>query len=326
MTNFIVVVGLGNISKRHRANIKKLFPKAQVIAVSSREQVPATFVSNADIVTKDIKSALEYPVDFSVIASPAPFHASHSDLMLQRKIPLLIEKPVTSSSVDAAFLRRLTNDANVPVAVGYCLRYLPSAHIVKAALKDGMIGQVYNVTASIGQFLPEWRPAIDYRQSVTANAELGGGALWELSHEFDYLQWLFGDLSLSHAILRNSIELGLDVEELVDVVMRTENGIVCNVHLDLLQKYQQRTCSVVGAKGRLDWDLINNTVELFDRTGKTILYEDVCYDKNLMYLDMLKDFERQIHGESSRSATLEEAHKVVSLIEAIKESASVEKI
>ncbi|SIN98620.1 Gfo/Idh/MocA family protein [Halodesulfovibrio marinisediminis] len=326
MIKYVLVVGLGEISKRHRSNIKKMFPAMKVIAVPSRGKLPTAPVPDADLVVADIEIALFYPIYFAIIASPAPFHAIHSRKILEKDIPLFIEKPVTSTAADVSFLRSVINDPTFPVAIGYCLRFLPSAQVVAKAIYDDMVGEIYNVTASVGQFLPTWRPAIDFRNSVTANAELGGGALLELSHEFDYLQWLFGDLSFSYGVLRTSTELGLDVEELVDVVLRTDSGAVCNVHLDLLQKYPRRECLIVGSEGRLEWNLVANSVAFYDQNGKTVLYDDVLYDKNKMYLDMLKDFERILAGEAGMCTTFEEAGSVVSLIETIKQHAVVEKM
>ena len=60
--------------------------------------------------------------------------------------------------------------------------------------------------------------------------------LLELSHEIDYIQWLIGSMKVHYAQLRSSSELNLEVEELADIVLVSQTGTVCNVHLDLLQK------------------------------------------------------------------------------------------
>ncbi|MGM7313881.1 hypothetical protein ACOI3P_29990, partial [Acinetobacter baumannii] len=60
------------------------------------------------------------------------------------------------------------NEYQTPVAVGYCLRYLPSAQKVKQILQEGILGTLYNAFIEIGQYLPDWRPTKDYRETVSA--------------------------------------------------------------------------------------------------------------------------------------------------------------
>ena len=41
-----------------------------------------------------------------------------------------------------------------------------------------------------------YRKNIDYKKSNSAKKKFGGGLLLELSHEIDYIKWLFGNISL----------------------------------------------------------------------------------------------------------------------------------
>ena len=44
-------------------------------------------------------------------------------------------------------------------------------------------------------YLPNWRKNIPYYLSNSADKK-GGGVLLELSHEIDYLTWIFGDFEI----------------------------------------------------------------------------------------------------------------------------------
>ncbi|EMK0348791.1 Gfo/Idh/MocA family oxidoreductase [Citrobacter amalonaticus] len=316
----VAVIGLGNIATRHRRNLKELFPDVLVYAVSSSGRLLDELVSDCDGYLTDIDAVINAKVDLAIVASPATFHLEHSSKLVVSGIPTLIEKPVTASLQDATELQALAAKYSTPIAIGYCLRYLPSAKILKKLLDTEFIGKIYNVTIDIGQFLPDWRQNKSYKESVSANKELGGGALLELSHEFDYAQWLFGELNLIKSILRTSVELEINVEALADVMAVNTDGAIVYLHLDFLQKKPWRQCHIIGSKGRVVWDLIRNEVISYKSKGVEIIYSDPEWDKNKLYLNMLSDFVEKISGRENECVTLESSTKIIGLIDKIKES------
>lgn len=313
----VVVVGIGNIARRHRANIKKMFSGAIVYALSSSGRTPDTTPDNCDVFLSCFDAIPFSDVDLAIIASPAPFHKQHALVFIGKNIPTLIEKPIATQVHDVKEIMNASNKNCTPAAVGYCLRFLPSSTIVKTFINENRLGDISNVFIETGQHLSQWRPGRDYRQSVTAQKALGGGALFELSHEFDYCQWIFGALTIQHAILRSSSQLGLDVEDQADIVASMSAGAVINIHLDLLQHKVRRTCRIIGSEGTLEWDLIANKVVVSDKQGERIIYEDAQWDKNNMYIAMLNDFISNNDNEST-VATLSESLNVIRLIDDIK--------
>ncbi|MFP3608174.1 Gfo/Idh/MocA family oxidoreductase, partial [Paraburkholderia sp. SIMBA_053] len=79
----------------------------------------------------------------AVVASPAPFHAKHSLPLIEAGIPALIEKPVAVTEGDADTIFQATQLHGTPVAIGYCLRYLPSVIKLKELIEQRCIGQIY---------------------------------------------------------------------------------------------------------------------------------------------------------------------------------------
>lgn len=318
----VAVIGLGNISKRHRKNIRLLYPGAAIVAVSASGREPLEAVENADLVAVSLAEAIALQPAFAIVASPASAHAGHACALMQAGIPALIEKPIAASVADSLVILNTQKQTRTPAAVAYCLRYLPSAQIVKQALCNQQLGAIYTVHINIGQYLPDWRPGSDYRESVSAQRKLGGGVLLELSHELDYLQWLFGNQNVQYACLRNSQELALEVDEIADLVLSNDKGTLSLLHLDFLQKSPCRRCIIIGSEARLEWDLIRNSVALHDRQGERLLYSDSAWDKNLMYMNMITDFVALSQGEGNQCIRLVEAFQTVSLIEQIRTKAT----
>jgi predicted dehydrogenase len=316
-----IVVGLGNIALRHRRNLKLLFPEILIIAVPASGKISNQSIDFSDQIILNLDEAIKEGADMAIVASPAPFHILHTKPLLLAGIPTLIEKPVTSNSQDVYELIKIHENTCTATAVGYCLRYMPSSIKIKELLDQKIIGSVYNAFVEVGQYLPNWRPLKDYRNSVSVKANLGGGALLELSHEIDYIQWLLGSMKVHYAQLRSSSELNLEVEELVDLVLVPDAGTVCNIHLDFLQKKTSRVCSFIGEKGRLDWDLLSNTITLHSEKNSKVLFSEPDWDSNQMYLSMLMDFLNLAAGRKNSSVDLEQAAKTVELIENIKDYA-----
>ncbi len=315
----VAVVGLGNIATRHRRNLKCLFPKVQLYAMSASGRIPQEAISDADYLVSSIHMLIEKRVQFVIVASPSPFHALHSIPLIESGIPVLIEKPVTASLNDVKMLQSISAQYQTPVAVGYCLRYLSSALEMKRLLSSGKIGNLYHASVEIGQYLSDWRPNKDYRDSVSAKVSLGGGALLELSHELDYTQWLLGELTLEHAILRQTKELALEVEDSADMLFSNSKQAIIHMHLDFLQRKAHRQCRFVGSKGALEWDLIDNEIRFVSPQGMQVLYSEPKWDKNQMYTAMLADFVAKIHQEPNQCVSLGEAAQSVELIEEIKQ-------
>lgn len=318
----IAVIGLGNIATRHRRNLKLLFPGVELLVMSASGRISNEFISDCDVIETNIENIIQSKVELVIIASPAPFHTQHAIPFIKAGIPTLIEKPVTTTLDDAEVINRAIQQYQTPVTVGYCLRYLPSSLKLKKFLEKRIIGTLYNAYIEIGQYLPDWRPNKDYRDSVSAQKKLGGGALFELSHELDYAQWLLGPLHVNSSILRSSNELALDVEDMADIIATTEEETVVAIHLDFLQRKVHRKCSFVGSKGRIEWDLINNELTLITSTGTVILYSDQEWDRNKMYLDMVKDFVQMINNKKHTCIKFSEAVSTISLIDNIKKQAN----
>jgi predicted dehydrogenase len=309
----IAVIGLGNIAERHRRNLKELYPTATIYAMSASGRLP-----NENI---DIHEVIQVKPHMAVVASPSSKHAEHSVHLLNEGIPCLIEKPVASNSELSNSIFKASKNNNTKVAVAYCLRYLSSAIELKSILASNILGEIINVSCEVGQYLPDWRPNKDYRHSVSSSKKLGGGVLLELSHELDYVNWLFGIESLEYSVVRENNSLDMDVEAIADVVLKLKDNTYCNVHLDCLQRYPTRNCNIIGTKARLDWDIINNKIFLGTTGGSKIIYDGSQWDRNLMYINMVKDFVANINGHDHNCIKIEDALSTVNLIDQIKEHA-----
>lgn len=316
-----LVVGSGSIARRHLNNLRSLLPDAEVGCVSASGRPLADGETVASKQFPSLDAALAWAPDLAVIASPAPLHLAHACRLLDADIPVLIEKPL-SDSLDrvreaAALLVRHQNR----IEVAYNLRFLSSASRMKALVDEGCVGRILSLRVDVGQYLPDWRPHADYRRQVSANRSLGGGVLLELSHELDYVNWLFGRFDHVFCITANSGQLEIDVEDNADILL-SRDGLTAQIHLDFLQRRASRSCKVIGSAGTLHWDLISNSITLDSPSGEGLLFSAPTVDRNDMYIEQMRGFIEVAAGRAAPRITLDDGLAVLNMIEAMRESAA----
>lgn len=322
-----LVVGSGSIARRHIANIKALFSQATVGCVSASGRELSLEEVGADIVYASIEEALSAEPMLAIIASPAPLHVDQAATFLRTGIPVLIEKPLSDSLESFARAGEVLLANSTKIEVAYNLRFMPSAIRLKALLDEQILGRIHSVSIEVGQYLPDWRPATDYRENVSARKELGGGVLLELSHELDYLTWLFGTFNSIYCVASNSGTLDVDVEDSAHAILSREDGLVASVHLDFLQRVPTRICKIIGQSGTLVWNLLQNSILLGTaNNSEDIIFSDPNYNRNDMYLEEISHFVKVAVGERMPQVSIYQALDTLRLIEALRHSSVTRKV
>lgn len=316
-----LVVGSGSIAKRHMRNLREVFPDLSIHCVSASGRELSFEEVDADFVHLTLENALTFALAFAIIASPAPLHLSHAKKLMAAGIPILIEKPVVSTLEEAADILQLVSTHNACVDIGYNLRFLPSARCVKNLIQQCALGRIYSVHADVGQYLPDWRPTTNFKNNVSAQKSLGGGVLLELSHELDYLSWLFGEIDSVYCKVKNTGALEIDVEDCVDALLTFSDDIVATLHMDFLQRSPMRTCKIIGSESTLIWDLNRNSVDIHGPGGAVQrVYDGNEYDRNEMYMAELRHFANVFERGAYASVTLDEAIQTLTVIDAMRKS------
>lgn len=264
----ILIVGLGSIGTRHLGIAREQFPSAEIKILRHQFTESTPPYSNGCIST--IEEALQFAPQLAIIANPSVYHVPIAQALAEKGIHLLIEKPLSSSLVGVSKLIETCRQQKTVLIIGYNLRYLPSLIHFRNLLQDGFIGEVLSIRSEVGQFLPSWRPNTDYRQSVSAKKELGGGVLLELSHEIDYLQWIFGDIKWVIGTLSKQSSLDIDVEDSAHIILgfqtkSDKKQLIGTLNMDFIRHDQTRICTAIGSKGSLRWDGISGAVSMLQR-------------------------------------------------------------
>lgn len=220
-------------------------------------------------------AALAFRPDVAVIANPAPFHVASALPLADAGVHLLIEKPIAADLAGLERLLEAITCRRIVALVGYQLRQLPSLRVFREQIERGVPGRLWSVRAESGQYLPSWRPGDDYRKGVSAQRALGGGVLLELSHEIDYLRWIFGEVAWVQATLSRQAGLEIDVEDSAHLILGLGSaGLTARLDLDFIRHDTTRQCLAIGERGTLRWNGVAGTVDFYCGEAKT--WRNVC--------------------------------------------------
>jgi predicted dehydrogenase len=210
---------------------------------------------------------------------------------VERGCHVFIEKPLSHSLDGIGTLREAAGAHGVRVYPGFHFRFHPGLETVKRLLEEGAIGEVLSAQGYWGEYLPGWHPAEDHRQGYSARADLGGGVILTLSHPFDYVRWLLGEVDTVTAVA-GAAALGLDVEDVADVTLRLSSGVQVHTHLDYLRRPAAHWLEVTGNGGVLRWDAIAHSVACHrTATGAWESFPpEAGFERNAMFVSEMRHF------------------------------------
>lgn len=303
----IVIAGYGSIGRRHLGIARKLFEDADIRVLRHERSDLTPEYANGCLF--GVEDAVAFAPDIAVIATPASHHTEVAAPLAEAGTHLLIEKPLASSSEDAAGFLDSCRGTGVCLLIGYNLRFVDSLRRFRELLGERDAGRVLSVRCEVGQYLPGWREGADYRTSVSGSRAMGGGVLLELSHEIDYLRWIFGDIDRVNATVSRQSELDVDVEDTAHMVLQFRNHdggkpLLASMNMDFIRHDTTRSCTAIGDQASLRWDGVRGTVERWGagEAGWTEVHReqpvrDQSFEREWMHLlDCIKGREKPIVG------------------------------
>lgn len=290
MTGRALVIGAGSIGVRHREILEQIGLKVETVS----RRGSAEFVS----VPEALASA--HP-DYVVVANETAAHQAGLAELDQSGFAgiVMVEKPVLHHTVPAM------SYGFGALVVGYNLRFHPIIQAIRELLGSD---EILAVRAEVGQHLDSWRPGRDHRQSYSASRAAGGGVLRDLSHEIDYIRWLFGRTTCLTAQIQSTQTLGIETDDICAILMRCQNCPSVAVSLDYLRRPASRTLVVITTQHTFRADLIGQNLS---QDGAAVTLPPAGH-RNSTYEAM----HRAALAGSKQVCTFAEGLEVVSVIEA----------
>ena len=325
----VVIVGGGSLGQLHCAVVREILPSAEICLASSSGRTSPL----ADVHVHNFEEMLEaqfYP-QIGIICSSTDRHMDDAIALAKMGVHLLIEKPLCLDATRFEELVKIRDEKKLTMCVGYNLRYVPSIRALKEMIQHRELGRLLHVKVDVGQYLPDWSPGVSYKESIAASAHRGGGGLMELSHEIDYLQWIFGPMIVKHSSLYHKSDMDIDVEdlaifELVFFDPRRGTPIPISVTMDFCRRSCHRTCTVFGDKGTAEWDGVNQVLHHYIAESRTSQMKVIQMDgvRNESYKRQFAAFLKSIRMGQTVGCSIEDGLSTVKLINTIRSASGFE--
>ena len=245
-----------------------------------------------------------YNPDLIFICSSTSNHYKHLSLVnnIFKDKLIVVEKPLFQK------FKKLKKKNRIYVA--YNLRYDPLIQDLKKKIKNQ---KFWSVEVYCNSYLPNWRDR-NYSKTYSAKKKFGGGVLLDLSHELDYLTWIFGDLKIKFVVNNKISNLKINTDDNLLLVATSKNVKQFIIHLNYFSKINSRYITLNGPSINLKADLINKKL-IYQKNNK-------IFNKSWNEKKFDKTFVRQIDScikdKKIRLPKIEHGYKILKLIENIR--------
>ena len=299
----IAFIGLGSIAQKHIKAIKKIDSKANLFAVRSKKNSPLfNGIENISFV-----NLASFDLDAIIISNPSVYHKQYIIDLAPLGIPIMVEKPICISIDQWIELNQLAKNPHPIIYCAFNLRFHPLIQFLKSYLKEKP-DKIYEVNSYCGSYLPLWRPQIDYKNSYSAKSDLGGGVQFDLIHEIDYINFIFGQPIETQKQYRKLSHLKIDSFDYAHFNLTYQNFSV-SITLNYFRKDPKRTLEIVRENDTLLLNFIDDKLVNLN-TGR-VLIDAKNKGMELSYLNQMKYFISIIKKKQQTNNSFKESLRII---------------
>lgn len=246
----IAVIGAGNWGRnlvRTLSGLNSLIAVAEAsdaLRAKLAEDYPEVdlYTDYSDLLNLDEVKAV-------AIATPAPTHHAVAKAFLEAGKDVFVEKPMTMTADEAEDLVKIAEDNDRILMVGHLLMYQPAIGRIKSLIEEGVIGDVFT---------------IHQERKKLGRARNVENVLWSFGvHDVAVLLHLVGSAPTKvNAFGHSGLQPELGIEDDVYLHLDFANGVQAHLHNSWLWPENRRCLTIVGSKGVLVYNEIEQTVKL----------------------------------------------------------------
>lgn len=251
----LAIIGLGKMGLSH-LSIAGAHQDVSIAGVCDTSKIVIDFLKKFTPFEcfSDYKKMIEaVQPDAVIIAVPTKFHYEIIAYLLQKKIHVFAEKPLTTHPTEADHLTELAAQFQVVNQVGYHNQFLGSFIEMKRLIGKGVIGEIQHFTGEA------YGPVITKENESTwrSKASEGGGCLMDYaSHVIDLINGSLGLITKTHGCILKKI-YSKNVEDAVYGLLQLSTGVTGVLSVNWSDEtYRKMTTrlTVTGSNGKIICD------------------------------------------------------------------------
>jgi predicted dehydrogenase len=305
------LIGVGRHGMRYARHIVHDIPTASLRAVCRRHPELGFDLPGASSVTvyKEPQSLIADPmVDVVIVVTPPIFSLDICRLVVQARKPLLIEKPLATTAVDAYTIVGLVRGASVPLMTAQTLRF------------DHTIQEMKRLQHRIGQSERlDLISQIETKKTAPDHADGYGkrGAVLEIGvHMLDLVRFLTGE-EVQEVRCTMDVVPSAVPETSASVDLVTGGGTACRIEIARVPAGRVGRAVWSGSQGRLEADWGQGRLRCYDETGT----QNLDLPPAQTVLNTLTAFLQAVRNNSPMPITGEDGCRAVEIAEACYRSA-----
>ncbi|WP_297092510.1 Gfo/Idh/MocA family oxidoreductase [uncultured Draconibacterium sp.] len=224
------IIGVGNVTEVKSGPAFYKINNSKLVAVMRRSEdkvkdyalrhrVPRWYTDGSALIN-------DPDVDAVYIATPPDTHASYAIEALKAGKPVYVEKPMARNFNECLEMIQTAEQVKLPIWVAYYRRALPAFLKVKELLENEQIGKPYAVNVKLYKEAEERNQKPDEMHWHVFPEISGGGHFFDLaSHQFDYLDFIFGKITTVFGQAVNRAGL-YPAEDTVSASWKHESGVL----------------------------------------------------------------------------------------------------
>ena len=298
------IIGCGNVTEVKSGPAFNKVANSELVAVMRRDGELARDYANRHGVPKwydDVDALINDPeINAIYIATPPDVHEEYAEKAMRAGKPVYVEKPMARNSDECDRMNAVSAETGVPLFVAYYRRSLPYFVKLKELIDSKIIGDIRFVNICL-----QWQP---YDEEVGDNpkprwrvdpAISGGGHFHDLaSHQFDFLEYVFGPVKNASGISRNQAGL-YEADDITVANFEFESGILGLGSWCYTVNKEQREdqAQIVGSKGRIHFSFF----EKFDIKVETAEGTEVFHIPYPAHVQqpLIEQIVQQLRGEGT---------------------------
>jgi predicted dehydrogenase len=246
----VLVIGTGSIAQKHINILVSLN-----YSVSVYSEANDKFFKNNLKINRLVNLNKLNSFKFTILANKTSDHLKVLKILIDQNMHIYCEKPIFYKRFNSQKIRDQIKKNKIVFHNGYQLRNDTKIRYIQQKLKKL---KIKSFQVSVGHDFIKWRKAGVHKNSYFSDTKKGGGVIFELVHEINLINLLFGKVKKISTIKSNS--KNFKCEDLAVSIIETENKIAGSLYQDMFSKIFFRYIIITTNKSFFKIDMVNNLI------------------------------------------------------------------